>query len=49
MEVVHIPGGMEHEAEVLEDSLFFDLFHPVREHFLKKVEGHEGGHPHGGL
>jgi quercetin dioxygenase-like cupin family protein len=25
MEVVHIPGGVEHEAEVLEDSLFFDL------------------------
>lgn len=39
MEVVHIPSGLEHEAEVLEDSLFFDLFHPVREDFLKKVEG----------
>lgn len=39
MEVVHIPSGLEHEAEVMEDSLFFDLFHPVREDFLKKVEG----------
>jgi quercetin dioxygenase-like cupin family protein len=25
MEAVHIPGGVEHETEVLEDSLFFDL------------------------
>lgn len=39
MEVVHIPSGLEHEAEMLEDSLFFDLFHPVREDFLKRVEG----------
>ncbi|WP_243095093.1 cupin domain-containing protein [Thermus thalpophilus] len=38
MEVVHIPPGMEHEAEVLEEAVFFDLFHPVREDFLRRVE-----------
>lgn len=36
-DVVHIPSGVEHEAEILEDSVFFDLFHPVREDFLLKV------------
>lgn len=40
-EVVHIPSGVEHEAEMLEDGLFFDIFHPVREDFLRKV-GEEG-------
>jgi quercetin dioxygenase-like cupin family protein len=37
-EVVYIPSGAEHEAEMLEDSLFFDIFHPVRDDFMKKVE-----------
>jgi quercetin dioxygenase-like cupin family protein len=38
LEILHIPSEVEHEAEVLEDTLFFDLFHPVREDFLKRVE-----------
>lgn len=38
-EAVQIPSGVEHEVEMLEDSLFFDIFHPVREDFLKEVEG----------
>lgn len=37
-ELVHIPSGAEHEAELLEDSVFYDIFHPVREEFLRKVE-----------
>lgn len=37
-EIVHIPSNVEHEAEILEDSIFFDIFHPVREDFLSKVD-----------
>lgn len=37
-EVIYIPSGAEHEAEILEDSVFFDIFHPIREDFMKKVE-----------
>lgn len=36
-EILHIPSGAEHEAELLEDSVFYDIFHPVREDFLEKV------------
>lgn len=36
-DVLHIPSGVEHEAEVLEDAVFFDVFHPVRADFLEKV------------
>jgi quercetin dioxygenase-like cupin family protein len=35
--VVHIPGGVEHGAVALEDSVIADVFHPVREDFLAKV------------
>ncbi|RMD81127.1 MAG: cupin domain-containing protein, partial [Chloroflexi bacterium] len=38
MDIVHIPGGVEHEAIMEEDSLFFDLFHPVRTDFLERQE-----------
>jgi quercetin dioxygenase-like cupin family protein len=37
-DVLHIPSGVEHEAEVLEDTVFFDIFHPVREDFLAKLD-----------
>lgn len=36
-EILHIPSGAEHEAQLLEDSVFYDIFHPVREDFLEKV------------
>lgn len=32
-EAVHIPGGVEHEALVIEDVVMYDIFHPVREDF----------------
>lgn len=38
-EAVHIPGGIEHEALVIEDLLMFDIFHPVREDFRDLVAG----------
>lgn len=37
-EIVHIPSNVEHEAEFLEDSIIFDIFHPIREDFLAKVD-----------
>lgn len=36
--VVHIPSGVEHAAEALEDTEFFDIFHPVRQDFLEALE-----------
>lgn len=36
-DVLHIPSGVEHEAEVLEATVFYDIFHPVREDFLDRV------------
>jgi quercetin dioxygenase-like cupin family protein len=29
-----IPGGVPHSAEVLEDSVVIEVFHPLREDFL---------------
>ncbi|MBE3563742.1 MAG: cupin domain-containing protein [Hydrogenibacillus schlegelii] len=40
-EAIHIPSGIEHEAELLTDSVFIDIFHPVREDFLRKMVGTE--------
>lgn len=37
-EVVHIPSGVEHEALLLEDTVLYDLYHPVREDFMARVE-----------
>jgi quercetin dioxygenase-like cupin family protein len=31
-----IPGGVEHEAEVLEDALAIEVFSPVREDYLPR-------------
>lgn len=38
-EIVYIPSNAEHEAEALEESLFFDIFQPVREDFLARLGG----------
>jgi quercetin dioxygenase-like cupin family protein len=32
-DVVHLPGGVEHEARFLEETLMYDIFTPVREDF----------------
>ncbi len=36
-EAIHIPSGMEHEAEALAAAVFYDLFHPVREDYLERL------------
>ncbi len=36
LDIVHIPGGIEHEAIMEEDALFFDIFHPVRADLLQR-------------
>jgi quercetin dioxygenase-like cupin family protein len=36
-EAIHIPSGMEHEAEALEAVVFYDIFHPVREDYLERL------------
>jgi len=33
-EVIHIPSGVEHQAEALEDTFELDVFSPVREEWL---------------
>lgn len=33
-----IPGGMEHGADILEDSVAVEVFAPVREDYLPKKE-----------
>lgn len=38
-EILRIPGDTEHEAELLEDSTFYDIFHPVRRELLDSLEG----------
>lgn len=38
-DVLHIPSCVEHGAELLEDTVFFDIFHPVRELFLDHARG----------
>lgn len=30
-----VPGGVAHSAEVIEDSVVIEVFHPVREDFLE--------------
>jgi len=34
-EVLHIPSGVRHQAEALEDTFELDVFSPVREDWLK--------------
>jgi len=33
-EVLHIPSGMEHQAEALEDTFVLDVFSPIRQDWL---------------
>jgi quercetin dioxygenase-like cupin family protein len=37
-EVLHIPSGIEHQAEALEDTFELDLFSPVRQDWLTVME-----------
>jgi quercetin dioxygenase-like cupin family protein len=34
-EVLHIPSGIEHQAEALEDTFELDLFSPIRQEWLE--------------
>jgi quercetin dioxygenase-like cupin family protein len=38
-EVLHIPSGLEHQAEALEDTFELDVFSPVRTEWLENAEG----------
>jgi unsaturated pyranuronate lyase len=40
-EVLHIPSGVEHQAEALEDTFELDFFSPIRNDWLDN--GEEGG------
>jgi quercetin dioxygenase-like cupin family protein len=40
-EVLHIPPGVEHQAEALEDTFELDVFSPVRPGWLTQVEEDE--------
>jgi len=40
-EVLHIPSGVEHQAEALEDTFELDIFSPIREEWLAMVPGDE--------
>jgi quercetin dioxygenase-like cupin family protein len=37
-EVVQIPGLLEHEVDVLEDSIAIDVFSPVRRDWIEKTD-----------
>ena len=37
-EVLHIPSGVEHQAEALEDTFELDLFSPVRHDWLDRTD-----------
>ena len=36
-EVLHIPSGVEHQAEALEDTFELDLFSPIRQDWLDRT------------
>jgi quercetin dioxygenase-like cupin family protein len=36
-EVLHIPPGVEHQAEALEDTFELDLFSPLRKEWLEET------------
>jgi quercetin dioxygenase-like cupin family protein len=42
-EVLHIPPGVSHQAEALEDTLQLDVFSPIRTEWLEGPDGPEGG------
>jgi quercetin dioxygenase-like cupin family protein len=37
-EVLQIPGGLEHEVEVVEDTVAIDVFSPVRQDWIDKTD-----------
>ena len=37
-EVLHIPSGVEHQAEALEDTFELDLFSPIRQDWLDRAD-----------
>ena len=37
-EVMQIPGGVPHEVKVLDDTLVIDLFHPVRQDWIDRLD-----------
>jgi quercetin dioxygenase-like cupin family protein len=37
-EVVQIPGGLEHEVEVLEDAVVIDVFSPIRQDWIDRTD-----------
>jgi quercetin dioxygenase-like cupin family protein len=37
-EVIHIPSGVEHQAEALDDTFELDVFSPIREEWLTGSE-----------
>jgi quercetin dioxygenase-like cupin family protein len=37
-DVVEIPGGVEHEVHVLEDTLVMDVFSPIRQDWIDKTD-----------
>jgi quercetin dioxygenase-like cupin family protein len=38
-ELVHLPSGVEHGVEFVEDTVLWDVFTPVREDFMEMVKG----------
>ena len=41
-EVIHIPSGVEHQAEALEDTFELDIFSPVRPEWIAERDNGEG-------
>ncbi len=41
-EVLHIPSGLEHQAEALDDTFELDLYSPLRSEWLSAVNGNSG-------
>ena len=37
-EVLQIPGGLEHEVHVLEDTVVIDVFNPIRQDWIDKTD-----------
>lgn len=37
-EMLQIPGGLEHEVEVVEDTIVIDVFSPVRQDWIDKTD-----------
>jgi quercetin dioxygenase-like cupin family protein len=41
-EVLHIPSGVPHQAEALEDTFELDVFSPIRQDWLDKTDDYFG-------